>query len=153
MKTYGRSECIAQSIFTSSLNGGERLALRTGRFTTTETAACTNWIGGWAPEPFWTLWREKSLVLAANRTLASQPVALPRQISASVYCLPIRAACPALHILPGFIDLGRLGDLWKQKEEPRCVYLLYSPLAQICSSAHLCKIFVIFFCPWSQRSH
>jgi hypothetical protein len=47
MKTYWGSRGIAPRILVLALDGGERSALRSGRFTPKEKAPGTYWIGGW----------------------------------------------------------------------------------------------------------
>jgi hypothetical protein len=44
---------------TSKLFGSEWSASRSGHSTLGERALGTHWIGGWAPEPFWTTWRRE----------------------------------------------------------------------------------------------
>jgi hypothetical protein len=47
MKTYERVEVLLHAFFISALDGGERSALRSGRFTHGERVPGTHWIGAW----------------------------------------------------------------------------------------------------------
>jgi hypothetical protein len=47
MKTYWRAEIQLHAFLPSALDGGDWSALRPGRFTASERAPGTHWIGGW----------------------------------------------------------------------------------------------------------
>jgi hypothetical protein len=47
MKVYWGVEVYFHAFLTLTIDGGEWLAPRSGRFTREETAPATHWIGGW----------------------------------------------------------------------------------------------------------
>jgi hypothetical protein len=47
MKTHGEVEVLRHAFLTWALDGGEWSTSRPGRFTPTESASSTHWIGGW----------------------------------------------------------------------------------------------------------
>jgi hypothetical protein len=84
-KTYGEVEALGR---------GEWSASRPGRYTPSERATGTHWIGGWVgTDVVWTLWkREIYLSLSGNQTTAVQPVAC-RYID---WAIPAHFQYPAL---------------------------------------------------------
>jgi hypothetical protein len=70
MKTEGGVDVNIHVFLTSAVVGGEWSASHPGRFIPGERAPGTHWIGGWAPEPFWTL--QGLELLSLCRTACSQ---------------------------------------------------------------------------------
>jgi hypothetical protein len=104
---------IAPPFINSALDGGERSATRSGRFTTAEIAPGIHEIGEgrWAPEPVWKLWRRENLPLTGIQAWLSSPypVAVPTELYKLLSFWYDRI------LIKGIFNLGANKNFWMEK--------------------------------------
>jgi hypothetical protein len=101
MKKYGVVK-VQLHILTSAIDGGERLASRTGRFTPRERVPVTHWIGGWVDLRVGldtAVPKRKILSPTGNRTPVIQPVAYK-------ILMPYRCVVKAVSVNSGDHNVG-----------------------------------------------
>jgi hypothetical protein len=73
VKAYEEVEVQLHLLLTSALDGGECSAHAPAAVSHKEHLVAPVEYACWAPEPVWTIWEERSLALARNRTTTPWP--------------------------------------------------------------------------------